>query len=65
MVAVREGYESLQIMLPRNEVARCLSEILCVAVDIAKVRGDMKMFLCAADSMQLIYVQLGTLGLRG
>ena len=30
-------------MLPRDEVAGCLSEF-CVAVDIAKVGGDLKFF---------------------
>ena len=64
LVAVEERHESLQIMLPRNEVAGCLSE-LSVAVNIAKVRGDMKLFLCVADYMHLIPVHLGTLGPRG
>ena len=61
LVVVGEWYESHLIMLPRNEVAGCLSD-LRVAVDIAKVRGDIKVFLCVADSMHLI--QLRTPGLR-
>ena len=36
-----------------------------VAVDIAKVRGDIKVFLYVANYMDQIYVQLGILGLRG
>ena len=52
LVAVGEMHESLQIMLPRNEVAGCLS-VLCVAVDIAKVRGDMKVFLCDDHNGQI------------
>ena len=49
LVAVRARHESLQIMLARNEVAGCLSD-LRVAVDMAKVRGDMKVFLCVASN---------------
>ena len=64
LVVVGERHESLQKMLPRNEVAGCLSE-LRVAVDIAKVRGGIKVFLCVADYMHLIHIQLGTLGLKG
>ena len=64
MVAVGDRDEGIQIMLPRNEVDWCLSN-LRVAVDIAKVRGDMKVFMCVSDYMHLIAVQLGTLGLRG
>ena len=63
LVVVGEKHESLQKMLPRDEVAGCLSE-LRIAVDIAKVGGDIKVFLCVADSMNLIHIQLGTLGLR-
>ena len=44
LVAVGERHEGLQTRLPRNEVAGCLIE-LRVAVDIAKVRGDIKAFL--------------------
>ena len=44
LVVVGEKHESHQKMLPRNEVAGCLSE-LSVVVDIAKVRGDIKVFL--------------------
>ena len=62
LVAVGERHESLQIMLPRNED---VCEKLRVAVDVAKVRGDMKVFLCVADYMHLIHVQMGTLSLRG
>ena len=36
----------------------------CVTVDIAKVEGDLKLFLCAVDGIHLIHNQLGTLGLR-
>ena len=57
LVVVGERHESLQKMLPRNEVAGCLSK-LRVAVDIAKVRGDIKVFLCVADYVNLIHVQL-------
>ena len=44
LVVVGERHESLQKILPRNKVAGCLSE-LRVAVDIAKVRGDIKVLL--------------------
>ena len=64
LVAVGERHESLLRRFPRNEVAGCLSE-LCVAVNIAKVRGDINVFLLVADYMHLIHVQLRTLGLRG
>ena len=63
LVVIREKHERLQKMLPRDEVAGCLS-VLRVAVDIAKVGGDIKVFLCVADPMHLIHIQLGTLGLR-
>ena len=43
LVVVGEKHESLQKMLPRNEVAGCLS-VLRVTVDIAKVGGDLKGF---------------------
>ena len=36
----------------------------CVAVDIAKIEGDFKLFLCEADWIHLIHNQLGTLGLK-
>ena len=36
----------------------------CVAVDIAKAGGDLKLFLCVAYEIHLIHIQLGTLGLR-
>ena len=36
----------------------------CVAVDIAKVEGDLKLFLCEADWIHLSHNQLGTLGLK-
>ena len=64
LVAVGERHESLQIMLPRNELANPVWAELRVAIDIAKVRGEMKVFLCVADYMHLIHVQLGNLGLR-
>ena len=35
-----------------------------VAVDRAKARGDLKLFLCVAYLIHLIHIQLGTLGLR-
>ena len=61
----RHWYKQISGLLfkDRNYVVGCLSE-LCVAVDITKVRGDIKVFLCVADSMHLIDVQLGTLGLK-
>ena len=40
----RESHEGLQKTLPRIEVAECLSK-LRVVVDIAKVRGNIKIFL--------------------
>ena len=42
LVVVGEKRECLQKMLPRDEVAGCLCEFLRVAVDIAKVGGDLK-----------------------
>ena len=63
LVVLGERHESPQKLLPRNEVAGCLSD-LRVAVDIAKVRGDIKVFLLVVDYMHLIHVQLGKLGLR-
>ena len=39
LVVWGEKCECLQKMLPRDEVAGCLS-VLCIAVDIAKVRGE-------------------------
>ena len=44
VLVVGERHEGLQTRLPRNEVAGCLIE-LRVAVDIAKVRGDIKVSL--------------------
>ena len=41
-----------------------MSEHNCVSLSTAKVRGDIKVFLCVADSMHLMHVHLGTLGLR-
>ena len=63
LVVAGERHESLQIILPRNEVAGCLS-VIARRVGIAKVRCDIKVFLYVADSMHLIHVQLGTLGQR-
>ena len=48
LVVVGEKRECLQKMLLRDEVAGCLSD-LRVAVDIAKVGRDLKVFLCVAD----------------
>ena len=36
----------------------------CKAVDIANFGGDVKLFLCVVYWIYLIYIQLGTLGLR-
>ena len=52
----------LQKMLPRGEVVtRVQSNI---AVSIANVGGDVKLFLCVAYWMYQIHIQLRNLGLR-
>ena len=43
-MAVGERKVMISHRVTRNEIAECLSE-LRVAVDIAKVRGDIKVFL--------------------
>ena len=63
LVAIGERPEGPQKRLSRNEVAECLSELL-VAVDIAKVRGNIKVYQLVAELLHLIYVQLKTLCLR-
>ena len=35
----------------------------CITVDIVKVEGNLKLFLCVAYWIHLIHIQLGTLGL--
>ena len=59
LVVWGEKCECLQKMLPREKIVGYRS----VAVDIAKVEGDLELFLCEADWIHLIYIQLGTLGL--
>ena len=44
-IAVGERRMMISHRVRRNEIAECLSEFLRVAVDIAKVRGDIKVFL--------------------
>ena len=55
-----EKHECLQKMLPNDEVAGCRSGILRRSGD----EGDLELFLCEADWIHLIHIQLGTLGLR-
>ena len=38
--------------------------LFCIAIDIAKVEGDLELFLCEADWIYLIHIQLGTLSLK-
>ena len=38
--------------------------VFCVAVDIAKVEGNLELFLCEVDWINLIHIQLETFGLR-